>query len=211
MTTEAADPIALCRERLPGLFADALERLRGRATRGGPEVARVLDDRLAGRAACRLRLEGAGDIFLLAERGALRIETSAGELPIVYALRAPGEVVRHGFAWLDAGEVDATRLGDLLLRMASREAATLFARYPCAFEAKVAAVPTVGDLALALSLGSGELPATPQFVLSVAYADLEDARARRETARDLLLSGKARIEGDTARAMMLAMTVAQLT
>lgn len=209
--TEVADPIALCSVRLPGLFADALERLRGRAAGGGREVVRALDDRVAGSAACRLQFEGARDIFLLAERGELRIDTHAGGLPVIYALGAPADLARHGFAWLDAGEVDATRLGDLLLRMASREAATLFGRYPCAFVAKVAAVPSVGDLALALALGTGDLPPTPQFVLSVSYADLEDARARRETARDLLLSGKARIDGDTARAMMLAMTFAQLT
>jgi hypothetical protein len=209
--TEAADPTALCRARLPDLFAGAMERLRARAERGGRDVARTLDDRLAGRSACRLEIEGSGVAYLLAERGALRIETHAAGFPVVYALRAPGGVVRQGFAWIDAGEVDATRLGDLLLRMASGDAATLFRRYPCAFEARIAGVPTVGDLVLSLALGMGESPASPQFIVSVSYADLEEARARRETARDLLLSGRARIEGDTARAMMLAMTLAQLT
>ena len=207
-----ADSLSLCRERLPGLFDAALVRLRGRAARGSRDAVAALDDRMGGRVACRLQISGApgGDVFLVAEGGRFRIDAGppAG-VPVGYALRMPADVVRRGFAWLDAGSIDAARLGDVLLRLASREAANLFTRYPCAFAARVAGVPEIGELAFALALGPGTFDA-PHFTLSVPYAVLEEARGRGESPRDVLLSGKARIEGDSARAMMLALTFAQL-
>ena len=126
------DVIALCRERLPALFDAALARLRERAARGARYAATALDDRLRGRVACRLRVVASADVFLVMERGGLRVASAAGDLPVLYALSAPAEVLGRGFAWLDAGAIHEAGIGDALLRLASAEAATLFQRYPCA-------------------------------------------------------------------------------
>lgn len=206
------DALALCGSRLPSLFHDALARLRTRAQPGAREALAALRDREGGAVACFLRLEGegGGEGYLVARSGALRLERSPADAPVRYALRVPGSAILKGFAWLDAGELDAARLGDALLGLASREAEKLFQRYPCTFEAVVGGVPEIGDLALAAALGAGELPDVPQFTLRVAWPDLTQARAKGESMQDLILSGRARIGGDSARAMMLAMTLAQL-
>jgi hypothetical protein len=44
----------------------------------------------------------------------------------------------------------------------------------------------------------------------VAYDELEDARELGIGPHQLFLSGKIRIDGDAAKAMMLGMTLAQL-
>jgi hypothetical protein len=54
------------------------------------------------------------------------------------------------------------------------------------------------------------LPAAPDFTVHAAYADLAEARARGAGMPELVAGGKIRVTGDTAKAMMFAMTLAQL-
>jgi hypothetical protein len=206
------DALARCSRRLPPLFAEAIERLRARARSGAREAVALLRDREGGTVACRLRLEGEGEGegYLVVRAGALAIERAAPGVPVRYALRMSSSAVRRGFDWLDAGELDGTRLGEALLALASREAEKLFLRYPCSFAAVVADVPGLGEFAFSASLGGDALPDTPQFSVHVAWAELVEARARGEGVQELILSGRARLSGDSARAMMLAMTLAQL-
>jgi len=206
------DALALTGERLPPLFAEALDRLRARALPEAREAVAMLRDREGGAVACHLQLDGdvVGEGYLVVRGGVLRVQQAPPDVPVRYVLRVSSASVLRGFAWLDAGTIDVARLGDALLGLASQEAAKLFQRYPCTFAAVIADVPGHGDVSFALALGGDALPESPQFTVRVAWSDVTEARARGESAQDLILSGRARLSGDSARAMMLAMTLAQL-
>ena len=79
-----------------------------------------------------------------------------------------------------------------------------------AFDLQILGAPQVGDACVRVSLGRGDHPPAPEFSLALDYAALEEARELGIGPHQLFLSGKIRIDGDAAKAMMLAMTLAQL-
>jgi hypothetical protein len=194
------------------LFDAAIERLGRRAGRGVAGTQARLDDSRRGAAAARIQLEGeqSGALYLIAERGSL---TTSDELPSVavcYAFAVPRDAAERAVAWLQAGQLDEARVGAQLLRLGSAKAAQLFRDYPCTFDVRVDGMPDIGQLAARVALGVGHVPREPDFVVAAAWGDLEAARRAGDGPRELILSGRARIDGDRARAMMLAMTLAQL-
>jgi hypothetical protein len=126
-----------------------------------------------------------------------------------YACALPAAAVG---SWLarNAEELDPGRLAAALVRLTHPRVLGMFGANPVSFELRVAGVPELGTLEIAVALGRPELPSTSDFRVHVAYADLEQARAQGLGPQQLFSTGKLRVEGDVARAMGLGMMLMQL-
>jgi SCP-2 sterol transfer family len=211
------DPVAFCVERLPELFSTLKAATVVRAQAGELVAQKRLADVNGASATARIVFTGepGGEVFVVAERGELRVLRELPAEPAVrYALVMPSLAARQ-LADTLATRAQAALPRDPLPGFASARADKLFSTYRYAFDVQIAGAPVASDvsggdlLCVRLSLGR-DLPAAPDFTVHAAYADLAEARARGAGMPELVAGGKIRVTGDTAKAMMFAMTLAQL-
>jgi hypothetical protein len=207
-----AHPIEFCEVELPRVFARAKAAAEGRASAGDRKAAARLADVAKTRVLTRVSFEGegGGDVYLVTDQGELRVTRERPASPaLVYALGLPLSAAAHGVALLNQGFVDVEALGEQLSVLASSRALQLFGMYKYGLHVCVDDVPGLGSVTLRAGLGR-DLPQTPELTLRTRYADLEHAREVEMAPQELFASGKLVITGDTAKAMMLAMTLSQL-
>jgi hypothetical protein len=207
-----ADPsLAEVFRRAQVLLEAALRRLEQRAAEGDEAVGRRLALLEPEPVASLLRLsgDGGGELRMLASREALRVQPQASAPQFGYALELPVNAARYALdeAERDAGAIDLIALG--LTALGSRAARELFTQTRFAFELEITGVPDVGTLGLKCALGRSAIE-RPEFKLTLSHDDLLDARDEGLAPHQLFLAGKMRIDGDVAKAMVLAMTLAQL-
>jgi hypothetical protein len=208
----ADDLRQLLEAKLPALFSQAMSELNRQAA-GGDERARqwLADLEAPTTALVRLSGEGHGDLHLRSERGALAIADQAPAPGVFgHALALSSTVARHGLAQLDEGAPELARALIVWARLVSAGSRAVLAGTSYAFDIEVTRVPVIGDVRATISLGRPSLPASAEFRLTVDYDELADAREQRLPPQQLFLAGNVRIDGDVAKAMMLAMTLAQL-
>lgn len=208
----ADDTLELLRSRLPALFAQGLADLQRRAAEGDGSAHERLAALAHGKAAALLRLvgPGGGELHLASDGQALGIEAAKVAEAFGHALSLPAAAARHGLGMLGQGALEVQELVRAWAGLVSADARDLFAAATYAFELVITRVPVLGDLRMVVSLGNPSLPSTPEFVLSVDYDELEDAREQNQGPHQLFMAGKVQIDGDVAKAMMLGMTLAQL-
>ncbi|MFI5307703.1 MAG: SCP2 sterol-binding domain-containing protein [Polyangiales bacterium] len=207
-----ADPsLAEVFRRAQVLLEAALRRLEQRATGGDEAVARRLALLEPEPVASLLRLtgEGGGELRLVASREALRLQAQAAAPGFGYALELSLHAARYALdeAERDAAVMDLIALG--LTALGSRAARELFTQTRFAFELELTGVPDLGTLVLKCGLGRTAIE-RPEFKLSLGHDDLLDARDEGLAPHQLFMAGKMRIDGDVAKSMVLAMTLAQL-
>jgi hypothetical protein len=214
----AVDALSHAVQRLPPLYRAALSSLE-RAMRAGDEGARLLIEQ--GREApivSVVTLEGVGGglLSLAADGFALVVRTGAPvEQCPFYALALPAAAIQHAIEELErpvaAGVAQGgAPAGRFLAALASRRARELFGATSYAFDLHVGQVPALGRLRARVALGREDHPPAPEFSLGLDYHELKDARDAGMAPHQLFLSGKIKVEGDAAKAMMLGMTLAQL-
>jgi putative sterol carrier protein len=202
-----------CRQRLPGLFAEALAQLMRRAHAGDAALGARLERMAPESVSSLLRLEGegGGELWLSAGSRGLELEARPASAGYGYALAISVAAARHGLWLSERGGADVEEAARALVALASREARELFSKVSFGFEIEITQAPVVGAVHAKVSLGRTALPATPEFKLVMAYDELEDAREQGLSPQQLFLAGKIRIDGDVAKAMLLGMTLAQLS
>lgn len=206
------DPIEFCMERLPALFRELSADAEQRASAGDKRVAARLADVKAATALLRVSFEGegGGEVFVMADRGELRVTRERpASPPVRYALSVSVAAARAGLAFFSRQATTDMREHDALPGFASARADKLFTMYKFGFELSLSAVPEVGDVVLRIGLGR-DLPERPEFVVRATYPELAAARGRNTGMQELVAAGKIAVTGDMAKAMMLGMTLAQL-
>jgi hypothetical protein len=154
--------------------------------------------------------EGGGEVFVASDRGELRVTRDKPAQPALkYALSMPVAAARAALARFTQNLADDAAERDALPGFASAKADKLFGMYKFAFDVAISAVPEVGDVRVRVALGR-DLPPAPEFTVKAAYAELVEGRKRHAGMQELVTSGKISIVGDTAKAMMLGMTLTQL-
>lgn len=210
----ADDTLERFRTRLPELFAGALARLEQRAA-AGDAAAR---QRLAGAgdapvpSLLRLVGEGGGELWFLAGRGGLvpSEPPAAHAQQFGHALELPIAAARYALLLADRSASDVEEVVSALALIASRTAREALAQSSFCFSLEVLHVPVVGTLRVRIGFGHPVLAAKPEFALTVDADELEDAREQGLGPHQLFLAGKIKVDGDAARAMQLAMVLAQL-
>jgi hypothetical protein len=207
-----AHPIAFCVDELPRIFARAKSAAESRASAGDRKAASRLADVAKTRVLTRVTFEGdgGGDVYLVTERGELHVSRERPATPaLLYALALPLSAAAHAIDLLDEAVVDVEILGEQLSTLATTRALQLFGMYKYGFHVCVDEVPHLGSVTMRIGLGR-DLPDAPELTLRAHYGDLEQARQDEMPPQELFGSGKLVITGDTAKAMMLAMTLSQL-
>jgi hypothetical protein len=209
----ADDTLERLRARLPELFAAAVARLEQRAASGDAALAQRLSAAGGAQVPSVLRLagEGGGELWFSAGRAGLeRRDTPAQESEFGHALELPVSAARYA---LMLAERDASQVEEVvgaLAAIASKTAREALAKVSFSFAVEVPNVPVIGTLRARVGFGRPALAARPEFSLKVDADELEDAHEQGLGPHQLFLAGKIRIEGDTAKAMQLAMVLAQL-
>jgi hypothetical protein len=209
----ADDTLERLRARLPELFAAAVARLEQRAARGDVALAQRLSAAGGAQVPSLLRLagEGGGELWFSAGRAGLaRRDAPAGAGEFGHALELPVAAARYA---LMLAERDASQVEEVvgaLAAIASETAREALARVSFSFAIEVPNVPVIGTLRARAGFGRPVLAARPEFSLKVDADELEDAREQGLGPHQLFLAGKIEIEGDAAKAMQLAMVLAQL-
>jgi hypothetical protein len=208
----ADDLLELLRTRLPLLFARAIARLEQSASRGDENARTRLSELDAGPAAALVRLEGAGggELRLASTGRTLTVGAGPGAPAFGHAIALSVAAARTGLGSLGEGDREAEQFARAWAAVVSATARELFATTSYGFDLEILRIPGLGDLRTRIQLGRAELPAQPEFKLSLDYDELEDAREQGLGPHQLFFAGKVRIDGDVAKAMMLGMTLAQL-
>jgi hypothetical protein len=197
------DARVLYEQRLPELFDVALARLEPRLFQKlalAPTPVRV-----------RFEGEGGGELGLLAGRDGFSFADPAGfgAAEFGFALSVTTKAAHHGLHMIDRGELALDEIARGVAMLGSRTSRELFGRTPFSFEIDVVDVPVLGTVRNEIRMGRTALSA-PEFMLSVDYDDLADAREDQVPPHQLFLDGKVRIRGDASKAMLLGVTLAQL-
>jgi hypothetical protein len=204
-------PLERFRQALPGRFTAALRDLERAAARGDADARRRLGAIGAApvQSLLRLRGDGGGELWLRADRQRLEVMDRAPAAGFGYALSLPVEAAAEALDFIErAGDGPSPSLA--LASLASHEARALFDRTPFAFGLEVTQVPALGTVRIEVALGRSALAPRAEFELRVRHDDIEDALELGLTPQQLFLTGKVQIEGDVAKAMLLAMSLAQL-
>jgi hypothetical protein len=209
----ADDTLERLRARLPELFAAAVARLEQRAAGGDVALAQRLSAAGGAQVPSVLRLtgEGGGELWFSAGRAGLeRRDAPAQGSEFGHALELPVAAARYALmiAERDAGQVE--EVVGALAAIASKTARDALAKVSFSFAVEVPNVPVIGTLRARVGFGRPVLAARPEFSLQVDADELEDAREQGLGPHQLFLAGKIKIEGDAAKAMQLAMVLAQL-
>ncbi|HEX7477667.1 MAG TPA: SCP2 sterol-binding domain-containing protein [Polyangiales bacterium] len=210
----ALAPVDFCLQELPRLFEQAKAKLQAFSADGDKRAQARLKDVAASRVTARVFFEGegGGEAFLVNDRGSLQVSQERPAAPAVhYALAVSAGAAQRALGLLDTGEIELAVAHDPRHPpgIGSARADQLFTMYKFGFEVQLLGLPELGDVSLRIGLGR-DLPTTPEFRLSVRYADLLAARDQAMGPQELFSSGKLVITGDAAKAMMLGMTLAQL-
>lgn len=210
----ADDTLERLRARLPGLFTAALGRLEQRAKNGDAAAAQRLAAAGGAPVTSLLKLvgDGGGELWFGAGRAGLELRAApdAPASAFGHALELPVAAARYALllAEREAGEVE--EVVSALAAIASQSARDALATDSFCFSIEVLRVPVVGTLRARVGFGRPLLAAKPEFSLTVDADELEDAREQGLGPHQLFLAGKIRIDGDAAKAMQLAMVLAQL-
>jgi hypothetical protein len=208
----AVDPIAECCERVPALFEKARVELERAAEAGDPVARTRLEALCVEPIATSFVFEGfpRGQLVLHTDRA--RVEVSSSEAPrgFGYAVSVPTVVALHVIGLAERGELEPGEIARGLVMLGSQRAKELFAQAPASFDCTITDVPVLGSAHARLAFGSTRLPERSDFNVTLSYDELEDAREQHVPPHQLFLAGKMQIDGDAAKAMRFAMTLAQL-
>jgi len=209
----ADDTLERLRIRLPELFAAAVARLEQRAAGGDGALAQRLA--AAGDASVpsllRLTGEGGDELWFDAGRGGLELRAApAAASEFGHALELPIAAARYALLIAEREPSEIEEVVGALAAIASATAREALARVSFCFAIEVPNVPVIGTLRARVGFGRPVLAARPEFSLAVDADELEDAREQGLGPHQLFLAGKIKIEGDAAKAMQLAMVLAQL-
>lgn len=211
----ADDILGRLRARLPELFRTAVARIEQRAAGGDANAAQRLADAAPTPVPSLLRIagEGGGELWFAAGRGGLEVCTQPpanAASTFGHALELPVAAARYALTLADRNPSDVEEVVSALALIASSAARTTLDSSSFGFELEVLRVPVVGTMRVRIGFGRPVLSARPEFSLSIESDELEDAREQGIGPQQLFLAGKIRVDGDVARAMQLAMVLAQL-
>jgi hypothetical protein len=196
---------------LPELFAHAVAALHDQADRGDASAHERLEQIAGAPAAAFVQLRGAaGELRFVSEGLALVARADFGTVTFGHGLGLSAAAAQYALLVSAQERAALEPIGRAWAVLVSPAARGLFATASYGFELVVTGVPGAGELRLSIGLGRPTLPSKPEFVLTAAYDELEDAREQKLPPQQLFLAGKLRIDGDVAKAMMLGMTLAQL-
>lgn len=206
---------ALCSERIPQAFADALTELERRARDGDARARQWAAESRDARAAVRVMFEGetGGELYMSAEGGVIAAhDAPPADTPVVAAVALPAAAAEAGLQVLmPAGHVAFEKPQPELARLVSSSALAMLQREKYRFHLILREVPGADEVVIRIALGESEPPAHPAFTMVARYDDLEDAHERAMNPQQMLMAGKLQILGDSGMAMQLALNVAQLT
>jgi hypothetical protein len=210
----ADDILPRLQAQLPELFAAAVARLEQRAANGDKAAAQRLASAGDAPVPSLLRIagDGGGELWFGAGRGGLQLRAAPAAPASEFGHALELEVAAARYALLLAertpGEVE--EVVSALALIASATAREALATVSFCFSIEVLRVPVVGTLRVRVGFGRPVLAARPEFALTVDADELEDAREQGLGPHQLFLAGKVKIDGDAAKAMQLAMVLAQL-
>jgi hypothetical protein len=211
----ADDIVERLRARLPELIKSAIARLEQRAASGDAIAAARLADAGSTLVPSLLKVAGesGGELWFLAARSGL---TPCEQPPanaasgFGHALELPVAAVRQALVVADRSTADVDEVVSALALIASANARAILGASSFCFDLDVLRVPVIGTMRVRIGFGRPLLAGKPEFALRVESDELEDAREEGIGPHQLFLAGKVKIDGDVARAMQLAMVLAQL-
>lgn len=206
--------IALVRDQLPALFAEGVRALEAKASES-PGANALLGDLRAAGGVGRVVFSGsgatAGEVWLRAEAGVLSVCPPPAE----------GERV-EAYVSLDAEVADvllavAEKERDLraaesvawLPRVISRRLQDTLRSETQSFVLSIKETPDFERVEVRVALGLRDFPDKPRFTVEVKHADLERVERGELTAQQFFMGGKLKFGGDYARALQIAMQLAQ--
>ena len=210
----ADDTLERLRARLPELFAAALARLEQRAASGDAAAKQRLAAASGTPVPSLLRLvgDGGGELWFAAGRAGLALGAApdAPASAFGHALELPVAAARYALLLAERDPAVVEEVVSALAALASQTAREALASLSFCFAIEVPGVPVVGTLRARAGFGRPVLAAKSEFSLTVDADELEDAREAGLGPHQLFMAGKIKIAGDAAKAMQLAMVLAQL-
>jgi hypothetical protein len=201
------EPLAFVRNVLPLHFAKGVEALRASTA---PDAKKQLDDVLRARGAIRFVVEGAGEIWLRVESGALTAHDARPEgVPVRVAIGVEADAAREALSLLsETGRIDEPQAPQRFARMFSARAEKILEGQKLEFHVVIKDVPDRDDdVVIKVGIGTDRPPDKPQFTAAISYDDLEDMRAGDLTPQQVI--GRVRLTGDASGAMALGMMLLQ--
>jgi hypothetical protein len=207
------DPSELFEKVLPRAFNAGVEDMRKAAQAGDEKAKYKLPALEAEEFAAKLVLSGDDDeeLYLLVERGTMRVSKSAPKNTVRLAVDVPREALEIALEELGSG---FSRLESGIQRVASRlsvrrmkPAFERFEAEKLRFHFVVKDTPDFDEVRIKVAVGTGEPPEKPGFTVSVDFDAFEEIRKGKVKPQAIM--SKLQITGDSARAMQIAMELIQ--
>ena len=210
MTT---DPVELFEKVLPRAFNAGVEDMRKAAQAGDEKAKLKLPALEAEEFAAKIVLSGDDDeaLYVVVERGSMRVQKSAPKNTVRLAVSVPTEALEIALEELGSGFASLERgIQKVGSRISVRRVKPAFERFEAEklrFHFVVKDTPDFDEVRIKMAVGSGEPPEKAGFTVSVDFDAFEDIRKGKVKPQAIM--SKLQITGDSARAMQIAMELMQ--
>ena len=201
-----SDPIQFLKETYPALFAKGVAGLEAKAGEGHEKAGKILEDVKGASGNVVLVVEGEGEVYMKYADGKMEVIDVKPTENVKLAVSAPGSAVKMLLGEAEKeGELEEGKAAKRAARTVSKRVQDALGDQSLLFHINVEGVPDQGTVTVKVGLNAPEPPEAPKFQATIAFADLEAARAGEVNAQMLFMGGKLRMEGDYSAALQLGM------
>ncbi len=202
----STDPIAFLKDTFPTLFAKGVASLQAKADGGHEKAGKILADVKGATGAVYLVVEGEGEVFLNVDDGVMSVlDAKPAPEGIRLAVAAPSAAMRLLLGEAQGELADEEASAKRAVRTASKRLQDALVGKSLEFHVVIEDVPEQGTVTVRVGLNAPEPPVEPAFSATIAFADLEAARAGEINAQMLFMGGKLRMSGDYSAALQIGM------
>lgn len=201
-----SNPITFLKDTFPRLFHKGVEGLEAKVAEGNEKAGKILADVKGAAGHVVLVVEGEGEVYMKYADGKMQVIDAKPTQDVKLAVAAPGPAVKMLLGEAEKeGELEEGKAAKRAVRTVSKRVQDALGAQSLLFHVNIENVPDHGTVTVKVGLNAPEPPQEPKFKATIAFADLEAARAGEVNAQMLFMGGKLRMEGDYSAALQLGM------